>query len=65
MPAVVATKHNPHIADYYRGLIARGKPALCALVAVMRKLLLHVRSLLIQLENQQLNNENNLNLNLV
>jgi transposase len=55
MAAVAATEHNAHIAAYYRQLVARGKPAKCALVAVMRKLLLHVRSLLIQLNKQHEN----------
>lgn len=48
MPALVATRYNPHIKAYYQALIARGKPAKCALVAVMRKLILHIRATLIQ-----------------
>lgn len=50
MPAVVATRYNPHIKAYYQALIARGKPAKVALVAVMRKLILHIRAILIKNE---------------
>lgn len=50
MPAVVATRHNPHIKDFYQGLIQRGKPPKVALVAVIRKLIMHVRSLLLDFE---------------
>lgn len=49
MAAVVASRSNAHIAAYYGRLTAAGKPAKCALVAVMRKLLLHVRTLPIRL----------------
>ena len=47
MAAVCATVHNTHIRQYYQALIKRGKPAKCAIVAVMRKLILHIRSILI------------------
>ena len=46
MAAVCASQHNPVIRDYVQGLRDRGKPAKCALVAAMRKLLLHIQSLL-------------------
>jgi transposase len=39
MPALVAVRHNPHLRAFYQGLRARGKSAMTALVAVMRKLL--------------------------
>ncbi len=39
MPALVATKHDPHVAAYYHYLQARGKPKMVALTAVMRRLL--------------------------
>lgn len=39
MPALVAVRHQPHLRDFYRRLLARGKSKLQALVAVMRKLL--------------------------
>jgi transposase len=39
MATLVATRHNPVIAAYYRRLRAAGKPAKVALVAAMRKLL--------------------------
>ncbi|MGH9510200.1 MAG: IS110 family transposase [Terriglobales bacterium] len=39
MPALVAVQHDPHLRAFYQRLLARGKPKLQALVAVMRKLL--------------------------
>jgi transposase len=39
MAALVASRSNPPLASFYRRLIAAGKPAKVALVAVMRKLL--------------------------
>lgn len=39
MAALVATRHNPVIRDFYQRLIAAGKPKKVALVACMRKLL--------------------------
>lgn len=38
MPAVVATRFNPHIKVMYERLIARGKPKMSAIGAAMRKL---------------------------
>jgi len=46
MAAVSAARFNPVIGDYVAGLIARGKPFKCAIVAAMRKLLIHMQSLL-------------------
>lgn len=46
MAAQSAAVHNPHIKAYVDGLRARGKPYKCAMVAAMRKLLLHLQSLL-------------------
>lgn len=46
MAALTAASRNPVISDYVAGLRQRGKPAKCALVAAMRKLLLHIQSLL-------------------
>ena len=46
MAAQTAAQHNPVIKDYVQGLIARGKPYKCAMVAAMRKLLIHIQSLL-------------------
>lgn len=46
MATQTAAIHNPHIKQYVDGLIARGKPYKCAIVAAMRKLLLHLQSLL-------------------
>ncbi len=46
MAALVATKHNPVIREFYARLRGRGKPAKVALVACMHKLLIHLNSLL-------------------
>lgn len=39
MGALVATRHNPIIRDFYQRLVAAGKPKKLALIACMRKLL--------------------------
>jgi transposase len=39
MATLVATRHNPVIAAFYRRLRTAGKPAKVALIAAMRKLL--------------------------
>ena len=44
MAAQTAAQHNPVIKPYVDGLIARGKPYKCAMVAAMRKLLIHLQS---------------------
>lgn len=46
MAAQTAAIHNPHIKDYVDRLRARGKPYKCAMVAAMRKLLIHLQSIL-------------------
>lgn len=46
MAALCATLHNPLLKAYYQHLKTKGKPAKVALTAVMRKLLLHLNSLL-------------------
>ena len=46
MAALCSTLHNPLLKAYYKKLCAKGKPAKVALTAVMRKLLLHLNSLL-------------------
>ncbi len=46
MAAQSAAVHNPHIKAYVDGLRARGKAYKSAIVAAMRKLLLHLQSLL-------------------
>ncbi len=46
MAAQTAAIHNPHIKKYVDGLRARGKPYKWAIVAAMRKLLLHAQSIL-------------------
>jgi transposase len=46
MAAQTAAQHNTVIKPYVQGLIARGKPYKCAIVAAMRKLLLHLQSIL-------------------
>ena len=39
MGALVATRHNPALKEFYGRLLAAGKPKKVALVACMRKLL--------------------------
>ena len=46
MAAQSAAVHNEHIKKYVDGLRARGKPYKCAIVAAMRKILIHLQSLL-------------------
>lgn len=46
LAARVAAVHNPVIKPYFDALRKRGKPYKCAIVAVMRKLLIHISSLL-------------------
>ena len=44
--ARTAAQHNPVIKPYVQRLVDRGMPYRCALVAAMRKLLIHLQSLL-------------------
>jgi transposase len=46
MAALVATRHNPVLAAFYRRLRDAGKPAKVALVAVMRRLLTIVNAMI-------------------
>jgi len=46
MAAHTAASYNPVIAAYVQGLRDRGKPYKCAIVAAMRKLLIHIQSLM-------------------
>ena len=46
MAALTATRHNTVIRDFYRRLLAAGKPKKVALVACMRKLLVILNALL-------------------
>jgi transposase len=46
MAALVATRHNPVIANFYRRLLAAGKPKKLALTACMRKLLTILNAML-------------------
>jgi len=46
MPALVASRHEPHVKAFYDELIARGKKPKQALVAVMRKLLHSIHGML-------------------
>jgi transposase len=39
MGALIASRHNPVIRDFYQRLVAAGKPKKVALTACMRKLL--------------------------
>ncbi len=44
MSALVATRYNPILKEFYQRLLAKGKPKKLALTAVMRKLLCHLNS---------------------
>lgn len=46
MAATTATQHNKVIIPYAQRLKDKGKPHNCVMVAVMRKLILHIRSVL-------------------
>jgi len=46
MPALVAMRHNPDLKAKYTALIAAGKPAKVALVALMRRLIILVNTLI-------------------
>ena len=46
MGALVASRHNPAIRDFYQRLLAAGKPKKVALVASMRKLLIILNGML-------------------
>ena len=46
MGALVASRHNPIIRDFYRRLLAAGKPKKVALTACMRKLLTILNAIL-------------------
>ena len=46
MGALVASRHNPAIRDFYQRLLAAGKPKKLALVACMRKLLVILNAML-------------------
>jgi transposase len=46
MAALVATRYNPAIKEFYGGLVASGKPKKVALVACMRKLLTILNALM-------------------
>ena len=46
MGALVASRHNPAIRDFYQRLLASGKPKKLALVACMRKLLTILNAML-------------------
>lgn len=46
MAAKSAARFNPVIRPYVEGLLVRGKPYKCAITAAIRKLLIHVHSLL-------------------
>jgi transposase len=46
MGAVTAARCNDELGDFYRRLVAAGKPKKVALTAVMRKLLIHLNALM-------------------
>lgn len=46
MAALVSTQYNPRFKDFYQSLLKRGKPKKVALVAVMRKLLVTLNTMI-------------------
>jgi transposase len=44
MAAIVATRHNPVLRDFYQRLRGEGKPGKVAIVAVARKLIVHLNT---------------------
>ena len=46
MASVVASRFEPTLRDFYQNLLKNGKPKKLALTAVMRKLLIHLNSLM-------------------
>jgi transposase len=46
MAALVGSRYNPVLIEFYQRLLAKGKPKKLALIAVMRKLLCHLNSLM-------------------
>jgi transposase len=46
MPALVAIRHNLHLAETYRTLVDAGKPAKLAIAAIMRKLVILANALI-------------------
>lgn len=53
MSAMAGIRFNPHLREFYGRLVKRGKEKQVAVVAVMRKLLLHLRSVLKSMENPE------------
>jgi transposase len=46
MPTLVAVRHNPRIREFYKHLIAQGKPKMVAIIAALRKILACLNSML-------------------
>ena len=46
MAALAGSRHNDVLREFYQRLLAKGKPRKLALIAVMRKLLSHLNSLM-------------------
>lgn len=46
MAALVSSRHNEVLSVAYKGMIARGKPKKVALIAIMRRLLIHLNSIM-------------------
>ena len=45
MPTLSAAQHNPEISAFYQRLLAAGKPKKVALIACMRKLIIHLNAI--------------------
>lgn len=46
MPALVASRYDPHVKSFYEKLTAKGKTKMQAIVAIMRKLLHAIHGML-------------------
>ena len=53
MSALVAAKHNEILSEVYRKMVERGKTKKVALVAIMRRLLIHLNSIMSKVLRQE------------
>ena len=60
MAALVATRHNPRLKTFYQHLLIKGKPKKVAIVAVMRKLLVILNTMIKNKEPWQMPREKSL-----
>jgi transposase len=58
MSALTAAKHNEILSEAYRKMVERGKAKKVALVAIMRRLLIHLNSIMSKVLQQEKQHEN-------